>query len=70
MRFDLITEHQFHVFAGGLVLLLVVVGMLGTLIYLERRGIRTYPTRGGGQAGDAKRKNKKKRTRKRDRSIK
>ena len=42
MYLNSLTEHQFHIFGGILVLSVVVFGLFGVLIYLDKRGIKTY----------------------------
>jgi hypothetical protein len=39
------TEHQLHVFGGIIFLAVIVFGMLGLLVYLDKKGIKTYSPR-------------------------
>jgi hypothetical protein len=42
MFLEALTEHQLHIFGGILILAVLVFGMLGVLIYLDKRGVKTY----------------------------
>lgn len=39
------TEHQLHIFGGIIFLAVIVFGMLGVLVYLDKKGIKTYSPR-------------------------
>jgi hypothetical protein len=46
MRYlESLTDHQIHLFGGILVLSVVVFGLFGVLVYLDRRGVKTYSPR-------------------------
>lgn len=51
-----LTEHQIHIFGGILVLAVLVFGLLGLLLYLDKRGVKT-----GAEAQQPKKPNRKER---------
>jgi len=42
MYLQSLTDHQIHLFGGILVLAILVFGLFGVLVYLDKRGIKTY----------------------------
>ena len=61
MRLEVLTEHQKHLFGEIIILAIQFWGILGLVIYLDRRGVKPYPP---GKAETALR------TAPRDKSIK
>ncbi len=39
------TEHQLHIFGEIILLAVIVFGMLGVLIHLDKKGSKTYSSR-------------------------
>jgi len=39
------TEHQLHIFGGIILLAVIVFGMLGVLVHLDKKDIKTYSPR-------------------------
>ncbi len=52
-----LTEHQIRIFGGILVLAVLVFGLLGLLLYLDKRGVKT----GAGERQQPKKPNRKER---------
>ncbi len=56
---QLLTEHQLHFFGGILVLAVFFFGLLGLLIFLDRRGIKTHLTKAKNLNREEQRKEKR-----------